>query len=308
MARLEGKDDMEKLMKLNNKTYGEQAQWFLNAFWKKIYGSNEEGRKRVWAYAHTMIELDCQKGKNGSDLNEFDAHRFLEKHETTMTVKEMREMLKEIDIDFNKRVSLTEFLITKEKQDWKVLVNSVMGENTAEIEKAQALLTDAQTKLGVAINRHQESDKAEKEQIQAENELKRALQALEEEETNQRNLMTKLEADGSDMTKGVVTRNKAVNELAQLKAKDSLPLQRAKINQAAAVRKSEKATAKAAEARAEAEKTLTAAQTAFDAAEAFLDQACKTVGSAEGSMWWMQAELEEAKKYMPMSKGGKAKK
>lgn len=45
---------------------------------------------------------------------------------------------------------------------------------------------------------------------------------------------------------GVVSRNKAKAELEQLKAEDPLPLQRAKLNQGAAVRKSEKAR-KAAE-------------------------------------------------------------
>ena len=57
---------------------------------------------------------------------------------------------------------------------------------------------------------------------------------------------------------GVVARNKAANEvlrfqkqpslgfqLAQLKAEDPLPLRRAKLNQEAAAKKSEKATAKA---------------------------------------------------------------
>jgi hypothetical protein len=45
---------------------------------------------------------------------------------------------------------------------------------------------------------------------------------------------------------GVVSRNKAKAELEQVKAEDPLPLQRAKLNQGAAVRKSEKAR-KAAE-------------------------------------------------------------
>ena len=54
-----------------------------------------------------MIKLD-PKGENGNELDEFKAHQFLEKTEGAQTVAQMRKELKEIDIDFNKYVALSE--------------------------------------------------------------------------------------------------------------------------------------------------------------------------------------------------------
>lgn len=48
------------------------------------------------------------------------AHRLLEKIENTLSVKDMRKMLSEADIDFNKYVSLIEFLLYKYQADWHV--------------------------------------------------------------------------------------------------------------------------------------------------------------------------------------------
>jgi len=307
MARLEGKDDMDKLKQLSGKPYKDQAHWFLNYSWKKLFDKDVAARLKVWDYAHLMIELD-KRGVKGNELNEFDAHRFLEKFEEPMTVKDMREMLRNIDLDFNKMVSLTEYFVCKYKLDWHGLVNAVMGENTAEMDKAKAMVEEAERSLSVAIRRAEEADKAEREQVAAENELRRALKQLEEEETSYNNACSALAKIRDDEGKSTVQRSKASNEFQQLKAKDPLPLQRAKINQAAAVRKAERATAAAAEARAQAEKSLQEAQQAFDDAQKYLDEVSKMVGSAEGTMWWMSHELEEAKKYLPQSKGGKSKK
>merc|ERR1712188_343504 len=68
-------------------------------------------------------------------------------------------------------------------------------------------------------------------------------------------------------TGGVVSRNKAANELAQHLAEDPLPLRKAKITAEAAVKRSEKATKAAADARAAAEAT-NARKAAEDAREA----------------------------------------
>ncbi len=45
-----------------------------------------------------MVELDESKGAAGTELNEMMAHRFLEKFNETLTVREMREVLRQIDI------------------------------------------------------------------------------------------------------------------------------------------------------------------------------------------------------------------
>ncbi len=106
----------------------------------------------------------------------------------------------------------------------------------------------------------------------------------------------------------MVKKNKAAAELAQLKSEDPLPLRRAKINQGAAVRKSERAAKIAVEARLEAEGALTAAEASFDAAEKYLNEVKNKAGSSKGSMWWIERDLQEARKYMPQRAGGISKK
>merc|ERR1712225_141917 len=96
---------------------------------------------------------------------------------------------------------------------------------------------------------------------QAKAELEAALQELhaEEEAYNKK----KADLEKKSQEGGVVSRNKAANELAQLLAEDPLPLRRAKITQEAAVKKAERATQAAAEARtaaAEATQRATEAQ------------------------------------------------
>ena len=64
----------------------------------------------VWTWVHKFIELDKEKGKNGDSLDEFQAHRFLEQIGETLRVVELRDTLREIDMDFNKRMAIVEFL------------------------------------------------------------------------------------------------------------------------------------------------------------------------------------------------------
>ncbi len=49
----------------------------------------------------------ASRGAAIQELDEFEAHRFLEKRSETITVKDMRDALKEIDIDSNNRVRFT---------------------------------------------------------------------------------------------------------------------------------------------------------------------------------------------------------
>ena len=144
------KSDFSKLKELSEKSYYEQAQWFLNAYWNTEpmnFGNNAEAREKVWEYARLIAKLDLKKGKDGNELDEFQAHVFLEKTGRVMTVKKMRAILKEVDVDFNKKVSLTEFFIFHYTLDYHVLVNAVIGgdeETNSKIEAAKQALADAQ--------------------------------------------------------------------------------------------------------------------------------------------------------------------
>ena len=70
-----------------------------------------EKRENLWKYCARFVELDTAAGAGGHDLDEFAAHRFLEKAIKPMTIKELRAELDGIDIDDNKRMSLLEFLV-----------------------------------------------------------------------------------------------------------------------------------------------------------------------------------------------------
>ena len=72
----------------------------------------------------------------------------------------------------------------------------------------------------------------------------------------------------------------------------------ARREQAAAARQ----TAEAAKARAE--EAVAAAQAAVAEAEAFLEELKACPGSGQGALWWIDRELVEKKKYMPVSRGG----
>jgi len=99
---------------------------------------------------------------------------------------------------------------------------------------------------------------------------------------------------------GAVSRGKASAELSQLQAEDPLPLRKAKITLEAAQKKAEKARAPFLEAREKAENSFTAAQ-------AYLDEISKKGGSPLGSIFWLNRQLHEQKKYQPTAKGGIAK-
>ena len=87
---------MAKFKYLNKKTYAFQAKWFLNAFWKDgpALGKKKGELENVWTYCANMEKLDPD-GKKGSQLEEFTAHRFLEKNTKALTWTDMRNALKE---------------------------------------------------------------------------------------------------------------------------------------------------------------------------------------------------------------------
>jgi len=143
-----------------------------------------------------------------------------------------------------------------------------------------------------------------------------------------------LEQRSNDTSLSTVQKSKAVNELAQLKSQDPLPLRQAKITQEAKVKKVEKerkaqeaATAKATEAahkaasakkaaeeqvpkaeaaRKESEKIAAELEAAegelakkFEAAQKALEAAKSKGGAPLGAIWWLEKELSEMKKFKP---------
>ncbi len=262
----------------------------------------------------------------GVELDELEAHRFLEKADEAHTVLEMRARLRNTGaIGQNERpktVPLTHYLLfkydSKSAKLFHELVTRAQGDNQKQIEEAQAKLDAvsaafaeasraadaAAASLKEAISREsaakaaeesakaREADakareaaakKAEEEAVKSaatlavrEEELKKsqveleaALAEVKKQEDAYNAKTAQLKKQSEDESVGVVSRNKAKNELAQHLAEDPLPLRQAKITAEAAVRKAEKATKAAAEARSAAEAdAVKATETRHQAVEA----------------------------------------
>jgi len=260
--------------------------------------------------------LDVEKGKEGSDLDEFNAHRFLEKLGETKSVKDLRDELRDIDMDFNKRMAIIEYLLYRYRRTISDFVRRPQGDNSEEVAQAQRALEEAQASLEEAriaqehaTNEAQIAAEKAEASLLAENELKAALRELHEQEEAQNRRKVELEQKSEDTNLGVVQRNKAKNELAQFLSEDPLPLRRAKLNTEAATKKAEKARKEAEAAaeeaersRLEAEDKLRECEDKFAEAERFLDEIRSRPGGGQGALWCIDRELKEAKKFLPKRK------
>lgn len=304
---LSGATDADKLRELATFPYKNQAIWFLNGFWHKF----EDQAELIWKYVLKFAELDLQNGANGCELDELNAHRFLEFFQETQTVREMRDSLRSTGAigDKVRHVPLIHHLIYRYKVDFHELVHASQGDNKAEIEEAQRKLNAVQEALKQseqrakeaadalaeakaqeqnAIKREAEGREAAAAAAAAKAELEVALAELHAQENAYNNKTEELTRKGEDQSVGVVTRNKAKAELAQHLAEDPLPLRRAKISTEAAVKKAERTRVEAenaAEAAAKARATAAAAaaesEKAKIAAEAAVEVAVSKVAEAE---------------------------
>jgi len=275
-----------------NTKYQDQAKFFLNAFWPE-YGSKAEDIYLAW---QKFLELDKQqwsalpegkkseKYEEGYALDEFWSHKFLEVIGKTLSVVEFRTEFKKIDSNVDKKMGIVEYLLWEHKQTVKELINRPQGSGDgAEVAKAQSMLDEVIAAFAVA-------DARKKELEHAENELKKELAALKEQEdayaAKTKDLQTKAEGSG-------VAAMRAKNELAQHLNEDPLPLRKAKLSTEAATKKAEKARLVQEEAVAVCYKRL---QDAEDYLKAVMS---KGVGPALGMLWWIDRELKEKKKYLP---------
>jgi len=275
----------DRFKEFTSKTYAKQGVAFLNAYWGEVEGD----ATLLWDFTNQFIALDHENGKEGSDLDEFNAHRFLERLGETRTVKEMRDELREIDMDFNKRMALIEYFLWRYGKTVSDFVERPQGSgDPRELEEAQRLVDLAKAGAEEAIA-------LERPFKEAQEELNQALAELHKQEEEYHRRCEELESRSQDQNLGVVQRNKAANELAQLKAQDPLPLRQAKISTEAAERKSDRARAPFKEARERAERE-------FDEAERFMQEVMARGTIAHGQIWWLNKELQEAKKYLPKSK------
>lgn len=324
----------EEFGEVCTKTHTEQGIWWLNGFWKD---GAEEYKEDIWTTVHQFIE--CQLGrkklygskveefKEDADLGELESHRILELMGETLTVVALRKRLKELDLDSNKRMAISEYLLDKYKQKPQTLVDAPQGEvDPAKLAAAQAACDAAGAALDEAARNVEISTKAKAEaeaalaaaeeaeaQVKAaEAVLQAAIAEIEALEEAKRAKIAKCQAIIDDPSAGVVKKGRAVSEKEQVLAEDPLPLRKAKITQKAALRKVEKArkkaeeetaksaaaSAAAAQAKEEADAAKKAADEAVAEATRQLDALKKKGGVPLGKIWWMERTMEEKKKYM----------
>jgi len=163
---------MDQFKEVTSKPHKDQAIYFLNAFWDE-HGKDAED---VWKWTTKFLELEKgqwmethkdEKEKQaytpGSDIDEVLAHKVLESFGETLTALKLREVLRTIDLDSNKRVAVIEYCLYKFKDEVKDLLSEKRLVNHGVPQE----LTDAQKALEDA--RH-EIDKVEAKRKQLETE------------------------------------------------------------------------------------------------------------------------------------------
>jgi len=240
-----------KFAAVTSKIYSEQAKFFMNAFW--TMGIEQEA-ENIWKFAQKCIELDTEKKKNGNELDEFKAHKFLEDIGETKTVVELRETLRKIDIDMNKRMALVEYLMFKYTRKVEDLVSLPQGD-PRQVDEAQAKLQ--------AVNDALQELQKQSEQQQRDLELQRVAETA-----------AKQSEAAAKQAEAVAKQGEAVAKQAEAAAK-----------QAEADAKQAESDAKQAESAAiDAETAAKKSETAAIAAESALKQAEAIVKQAEADL------------------------
>jgi len=328
---LPGSNDHEKLQALSKLTYKQQAVWFLNSFWETMEPDAEKLWKYVHTCADLDLqdhEDGC--GLDEVNAHRFlevygETLTVRELRSKLRSTKALEEN------ERPKVVPLTHYLLFRYNDDWHTLVNASQGDNSAEIKKAQQMLDEVQAAFKEADARHKEAAaslreaersaaeaasreadakataadaKAKEEDAKAkeaeavkqeapfkaaQEELNAALAEVKKQEDEYNNKIADCEARSEQG--GVVQRNKAKNELAQLKAEDPLPLQRAKITLEAAEKRAAKARAPFEAATKTAQVARQAAEEASNAAQ----QAAQAASNARQAADAAKAESERTK-------------
>jgi len=130
---------LDRFRELVAKSIDEQAKAFLRAFVSEFQGKFEQVLDLVEEFKGYV-----PKGSVDGQLDEHQAHIFLEKKGEAATVVDFREKLKHIDIDFNKRVSVLEYLLFVYKKSTKQLFEAKPSAHLIKlleeaIEKYQAV-------------------------------------------------------------------------------------------------------------------------------------------------------------------------
>lgn len=272
-------EHVEAWNSLISQSHEAQAIWFLNAFWN---GGVKEKAEDIWNWQEKFKNID-PSGGTGNDHDEFWSHKYLEDMGETVTVLELRKKLAEIDVDKNKRMCFSEYLLWKFGKSVKALVTAPQGDSD-ELERAKKLVEEATKAFDNCIKALDDAKKAKAAAAAA-------LEVLHAEERAYNDKCAELDRLSRN---GGVSGLRAKNELDQLKSEDPLPLRRAKITNESAVRRATATEKWAQESMATLEKKKK------DALE-YLERV-QASGSGAGQVWWMKRGMYEKQKFFPTAK------
>jgi len=149
--------DKEKFASITAKPFSQQAVWWLNGVWDEEKDGQAEniyklvqtfkfidnGGRVIVEYKGKAKEKN-EEYKEGNELDEFKAHKFLETLGETLTALELRKKLENIDVDKNHKLAFIEYLIFKFKKTPEQVIKFAQGDNKQEIDNAQAQVEEAQ--------------------------------------------------------------------------------------------------------------------------------------------------------------------
>jgi len=163
-----------------------QADYFLKAFTLEYQGKFEAVLERA--------ELFKKRSKNNVDLDEQQAHYLFEKHHNALTIKELRDKLRLMDIDKNNRLCFVEYcLYLDEKTVGKFfygLAHPPPGSDSEALQKAIAAYREV---LKKKKDREDKMDKLREEAKQSGVKGKTAQAALHQMEAEDQLHMAKQE-------------------------------------------------------------------------------------------------------------------
>jgi colicin import membrane protein len=160
-------------------------------------------------------------------------------------------------------------LIARLSEEKAALAAAASAEGAAKAAEVSAKKTEVDARTAESRAKQQEAAATEAENAAraAADEQKAALSELQSQQEAKENTLKALDAKINDPSGTTVTKGKAKNEYEQLKGTDPLPLQRAKINQGATVRKFERTQRVAEDERKKATDLREQAQTERERAE-----------------------------------------
>eukprot|EP00911_Craspedida_sp_UC1_P001963 UC1_evm3s1508 len=144
--------------KITAKTIDEQANAFLRAFVADFSGNFEEVLDLAEEFKKYAPE---DEGDGVRELEEDKAHLFLERRGETMTVKDLRDALKEIDLDKNHRVSFVEYCLFNYKKTLAEFFEEKEGDMAALLAALEEAIKAYQATLAEKKARQEKMDKLE---------------------------------------------------------------------------------------------------------------------------------------------------